>query len=104
MPLIHICSCTGKKPSTDAIGEDAERGTALRHWDAVSRQSRTAIHPTAQNIRQSRKQIVYLLFLALTEIQTAVTELQMWKSVESNCGCRHIVAAILLPSACGYPA
>lgn len=84
--------------------EDAERGTALRHWDAVSRQSGIAVRPTTQNTRQSRKHIVYSLFRALTEIQTAVTELQMMKRVGSNCGCRHIVAAILLPGACGYPA
>ena len=59
------------------LGEDAERGTALRHWDAVGRQSRNAIHPTTWKTRQSRNQTVYLLYSALTQIQTAVNELQM---------------------------
>lgn len=35
---------TGKQP----LGKDAERGTALRHWDAVSRQSGSAVHPTTR--------------------------------------------------------
>lgn len=39
-----------------------ERGTALRHWDAVSRQSGTASRTAAQNATQSREHVVYLLF------------------------------------------
>lgn len=98
--LVHVLA----RSPPQTLGKDAERGTALRHWDAVSRQSKTEIHPVTWNKRQSRKHMVYLLFLALTEIQTAVTELQMWERAGSKCGCRHIVAAIFLPSACGYPA
>ena len=48
--------------------------------------------------------MVYLLFLVLKEIQKDVTEVQMWKRVESDCGCRHIVAAISLPGARGSAA
>lgn len=49
-------------------GKDAERGTALRHWDAVSRQSRITTIPSTQNTRQSRKQIVYLCLLTFSRI------------------------------------
>lgn len=73
---IHVRVLATSPPQT--LRKDAEeRGTALRHWDAVSRQSRPELHPTNRKIPDSRKQIVYLLFLALTQIQTAVTELQM---------------------------
>lgn len=82
------------------------RGTAaLRHWDAVSRQSATEILPTRENSPQSTEQRVYSLCPALTEIPAAVADLQrVLQRVESNCGCRHIVAAIFLPSACRCPA
>ncbi|KAF0035027.1 hypothetical protein F2P81_012785 [Scophthalmus maximus] len=67
-------------------------------------QSSAAIHPATKHVSPSTKQTVHSPFLASTGIRTAVTGLQMEKRVESNCGCRHIVAAIFLPSACGYPA
>ena len=64
-------------PSTDAtekmLREGPLCGTGMQSVDKVA----LAIHPATKMTGQSRKQIVYLLFLALTEIQTAVTEPQV---------------------------
>lgn len=43
-------------------GKDAERGTALRHWDAVSRQSRITTIPSTQKYQTKQKTDCLLTF------------------------------------------
>lgn len=90
-----------RKASLSALREAPLCGTGR---DAVSLQSRIQMQPHTRQSWKSRKESGHLLFLALTGFQAAVTELQMQKRLWSNCGGRHIVAAIWVPGACGSPA